>query len=193
MNPSYDIKTDEELAALVQGNNDDAFGVLMERYQGKLLRYGKRFLSQNDHIEDIVQDVFIKTYQNIRSFDATRRFSPWIYRIAHNAFANALRKNHREPLMFVDFDTFIAHPSYTEDPAKEEDRKNIKKLVESGLELLPNIYKEIIILYYIEDMSYQEIADILRVPVGTVGIRLRRGREALKEKFSGGDNIKVSV
>ena len=60
-------KTDEELATLVQGNNDEAFGVLMNRYQPKLLRYGRRFLVNGDHIEDVVQEVFIKTYQNIKS------------------------------------------------------------------------------------------------------------------------------
>ena len=70
--------TDEALAALVQRNNNEAFGVLMSRYQPKLLRYGRRFLARDEHIEDAVQDIFIKTYQNIESFDATRSFSPWI-------------------------------------------------------------------------------------------------------------------
>jgi RNA polymerase sigma-70 factor (ECF subfamily) len=173
--------TDEELVVLAQGNNEEAFGVIIERYQGRLLRYGRRFLSDNDHIEDVVQNVFIKTYQNIRSFDATRKFSPWIYRIAHNAFVNELRRQHREPLSFIDFDTLAAHPSYEQDPAGEEDKKTIKALVDSGLETLPAIYKEIIILYYVEDLSYQEISDILHVPLGTVSVRLRRGRDALKK------------
>lgn len=184
MDTLLDKNTDEELAALAQGNNEDAFGVLMERYQGRLLRYGRKFLSDNDHIGDIVQDVFIKTYQNIRSFDAARKFSPWIYRIAHNAFANAIRKKHREPLVSMDFDTFIAHPAYEHDPAKDEDMKIMLSLVESGLETVPALYKEVIILFYIEELSYQEIADVLHVPVGTVGIRLRRGREMLKKKVA---------
>jgi len=173
--------TDEELAILVQGNNDVAFGVLIERYQGRLLRYGKKFLSDDDHIEDIVQEVFIKTYQNIRGFDTDRKFSPWIYRIAHNAFVNALRKKHREPVISVDFDIFTDHPQEHYDPAEEEDRKAIRAVVESGLAALPPIYKEILVLYYIEEMSYQEIVDILHVPLGTVSVRLRRGREALKK------------
>lgn len=185
MNPRQEETTDEELAAAAQGNKEYAFGVLMERYQERLLQYGKMFLSDNDHIEDIVQDVFIKTYRNMRSFDVTRKFSPWIYRIAHNAFANALRKKHREPLVFVDFDTLVAHPAYERDPAQEEDRKEMRTLVDSGLEELPALYKEAIILYYIEDLSYQEIADVLHVPVGTVGVRLRRGREALKKIIKG--------
>jgi len=173
--------SDEELAALVQGNNENAFGVLMERYQERLLRYGRRFLFDNDHIEDIVQDVFIKTYQNIRGFDATRKFSPWIYRIAHNAFVNALRKKHREPLIFIDFDALVTHPAYEYNPEKEEDKKMIGIMIDSGLENVLAIYKEAIILFYIEELSYQEIAEVLHIPIGTVGIRLRRGREALKK------------
>ena len=181
MDQQLDDKTDEELAALAQGNNEDAFGVLMERYQSRLLRYGMKFLSDNSHIEDIVQDVFIKAYQNILSFDTARKFSPWIYRIAHNDLVNALRKKHREPLAFVDFDTLVAHPAYKYDPVRDEDLGMMKKIIAAGLETIPSHYKEIIILYFIEELSYQEIADVLHIPTGTVGIRLRRGKEALKK------------
>lgn len=176
------VPTDEELARLAQGNNQDAFGVLMERYQERLLRYGRRFLSDQGHIEDMVQDVFIKTYQNIQSFDATRRFSSWIYRIAHNTFVNALRKKHREPLVFIDFDALVTHPADERDLAQDVDRKDMLELIRSGLEELQPAYKEIIVLYYLEELGYQEIADVLRIPIGTVGVRLRRGREALKKK-----------
>ncbi len=180
MDEKISQKTDEELAALVQGKNETAFGVLMSRYQPKLLRYGRRFLSGNAPIEDVVQEVFIKMYQNIQSYDATRPFSPWIYRIAHNMFANALRNNSRLPFVTVDLDMFSAHAAYEIDPAADEERENARTLVDRGLKTLAPIYREVIILYYIEQLSYQEIADVLRVPVGTVGIRLRRAREALK-------------
>jgi RNA polymerase sigma-70 factor, ECF subfamily len=173
-------KTDEELAALVQGKNEQAFGVLMSRYQSKLLRYGRRFLSENAPIEDVVQEVFIKTYQNIKSFDVTRPFSPWIYRIAHNTFVNTLRHNSRMPFITVDLDTFSAHPTYEIDPAGDEEREHTRALINRGLKALAPIYREVIVLYYLEQLNYQEIADVLHVPIGTVGIRLRRAREALK-------------
>jgi len=178
---TQDSRTDEALAALVQGNNHEAFGVLMDRYQPKLLRYGRRFLSQDDSIVDVVQDVFIKAYENIRSFDATRTFAPWIYRIAHNAFVNEIRRKKREPLLYIDLDAIVAHPSYELDPGAEEERAQMQTLITKGLDALTPAYKEVIILYYIEDLSYQEISDILRVPVGTVGVRLRRARAALKD------------
>lgn len=185
MDEDISQKTDEELAALVQGKNEVAFSVLMNRYQPKLLRYGRRFLSENDPIEDVVQEVFIKTYQNIQSFDIKRSFSPWIYRIAHNMFANTLRHNSRVPLITVDLDMFSAHTAYEIDPAEDEDRENAKTMIDRGLKMLDPIYREIIILYYLEQLGYQEIANVLHVPIGTVGIRLRRAREMLKKHVEG--------
>lgn len=180
MPPELAQKTDEELALLVQGNNDTAFGVLMNRYQPKMLRYGKRFLADESLIEDAVQEVFIKTYQNIQGFDGDRPFSPWIYRIAHNTFVNALRQKSRNPIIAVDLDALIAHPSYERDPESEEEVAEIKKRIDEGLANLSSKYREVLILYYVENLSYQEIADILRVPLGTVGIRMKRARESLK-------------
>mgnify|MGYP001599100088 CR=1 FL=1 len=182
MNAPQDAQTDEELAALVQGNNQEAFGVLMDRYQDKLLRYGRRFLSRGTSVDDAVQDVFIKVYENIRSFDATKKFSPWIYRIAHNEFISTLRANSRAPIA-IDMDTLVAHPSYEMDPAGEEERSQMQSAVERGLEVLPEAQREVVILYYLEELSYQEISDILRIPLGTVGVRLRRARAALKKNF----------
>jgi RNA polymerase sigma-70 factor (ECF subfamily) len=83
----------------------------------------------------------------------------------------------------MDLDTLVMHPVYEYDPAEEQEKKSIKALVESGLEMIPELYKEILILYYIEELSYQEIADILHVPMGTVSVRIRRGKEALKKKL----------
>ena len=142
-------------------------------------------MAQDADIADAVQDVFIKAYENIQSFDATRRFSPWIYRIAHNTFVNELRRKSREPLLYIDLDTILAHPSYEFDPAAEEERTEMKALMDKGLNALSPAYKEVIILYYVEDQSYQEISEILEVPLGTVGVRLRRAREALKKYVEG--------
>ncbi|MBI2409633.1 RNA polymerase sigma factor [Candidatus Kaiserbacteria bacterium] len=174
-------KTDEELAALVQRNNEAAFGVLMERFQNKLLRYGRKFLYEHAPIEDAVQEVFIKTYQNIQSYDPKRPFSPWIYRIAHNMFVNSLRERSRLPFITVDLDLFPALASHKLDPAEDEEREEIRTRIERGLAKLSALYREVLILYYLEDLSYQEIAEVLRVPIGTVGIRLKRAREALKK------------
>ncbi len=173
--------TDEEVAVRVQQGDTESFGALVERYEDKLLRYGRRFLSRQEDIEDIVQDVFVNAYQNMQSFDTKQKFSPWVYRIAHNAFVNALKKKSRNPLVLVDFDTMLAHPVYEDPLPREREQAEMKRVVEEGLEKLAPKYREVLILYFLEELSYKEIAEILEVPTGTVGIRLKRAKEALKK------------
>jgi RNA polymerase sigma-70 factor (ECF subfamily) len=175
--------TDEAVAGLVQNGDRDAFGTLVERYEEKLLRYGRKFLARQEDIQDIVQDVFMSTYKNIQSFNTSQKFSPWIYRIAHNAFVNNLRKQSYRPVVLPDFDTLLSY-YVTEDPGqKEREQKELREMLDQSLETLPPKYREVLILYYLEEMSYKEIADILQTPQGTVGIRLKRAREALKLSY----------
>ncbi len=174
---------DEVIAEKVQGGDSELFGILIERYETKLLRYGRKFLANPDDIVDIVQEVFISAYQHIQSFDTAHKFSPWVYRIAHNAFVNGLRKHSRNPLLFVDFDTFLAHPVYEDPKDKEREQEEMKVLIEMGLELIAPKYREILILYYLEEMPYKDIAEVLQVPVGTVGIRAKRAKEALRAVY----------
>ncbi|MBV9159377.1 MAG: RNA polymerase sigma factor [Candidatus Kaiserbacteria bacterium] len=175
--------TDEEIARTVQEGDIEGFGELVERYEAKLLRYGRKFLPRTEDIEDIVQDAFVSAFQNIKSFDTSRRFSPWIYQIAHNAFVNALRKHSRNPLTMVDFDTFLSYHVEEAPTDMEREHKEMRELIEKGLDELSPKSREILVLFYLEDFSYTEIADILQVPVGTVGVRLKRAREQLRQVY----------
>jgi RNA polymerase sigma-70 factor (ECF subfamily) len=171
--------TDEAIALRVQQGDADVYGELVDRYEQKLMRYGTKFLARTEDIEDIVQDVFISAYRSIQSFDPSLRFSPWIYRIAHNAFVNALRKNQRGPV-FMDFDTLLSHQVY-EDPAHDErEQKEMRGMLDKGIEKLSEKYREVLVLHYFEELPYKDIADVLQIPVGTVSIRIKRAKEALK-------------
>ena len=178
---------DEELARTVQTNpppsseGERAFAEIMSRYEPRLMRYGSKFLFDSAHIEDSVQDVFIKVYQNMQSFDAARKFSPWIYRIAHNEFVNALKKLSRGAVPVFDFDTLVAHEIYEDPTDEEKEKEEMIVLLNKGLKTLSAAYREVMILRYLEDLSYQEIADVLAVPVGTVGVRILRARSQLRE------------
>ncbi len=174
--------TDEQLAAAVQKGDTESFGQLVDRYQAKMLRYARKFLLA-DNAEDAVQEVFIKAYQNINSFDAAQRFSPWVYRIAHNEFINHLKKQGREHLSFFDPDTFFPHPVAKETAEGEAERGLAKQIVEANLEKLDSKYREALVLFYLEELSYKEISDILKIPVATVGVRIKRAREALRSVF----------
>lgn len=177
-------ENDEKIASRVQAGDTEIFGVLVDRYEAKLLRYGRKFLARQEDIQDIVQDVFVSTYQNMQSFDTSQKFSPWIYRIAHNAFVNGLRRKERAPLISIDFDTLVSHAIY-EDPAESErEQKDMRILIDKGLQNLSPKYREVLVLHYFEEMSYKDMADVLQVPKGTIGVRLKRAKEALKAALS---------
>lgn len=176
---------DEAIAVRVQKGDAEAFQVLVERYDQKMSRYARRFLFDSDEAKDLVQDIFIKAYVNIRGFDVERRFSPWIYRIAHNEFVNALKKKKKERanLSLFDFDVLFPHLQLTAKETADSDinRRELKEVLDGSLDKIPQKYKESLILYYFEDMDYKEIADVLHIPVSTVGIRLQRGKLMLKK------------
>lgn len=178
------LVSDEELAERATAGDQQAFGVLAERYSEKLKRYGRKFLRDPEDIEDLIQDVFIRAYQNLKSFDTKLRFSPWLYRIAHNAFVNELRKKSRAPFFAIDFDTLVSHPVAEEDSQRDAERREAKELADAGLGELAPKYREVLLLYYEEGLSYKEIADVLLVPVGTVSVRLKRAKEALVQVYA---------
>lgn len=173
-------KTDEEITAMVQSGDLESFSFLVERYEGKLKRYARKFLANPEDINDIAQEIFIKAYVNIKSFDTDKRFSPWIYRIAHNELVNSLKKKEKNPLLFFDADTLFPHPVSKEETDRKTQSDEIKKVLDKCLNQIPFKYKEPLLLFYMEELSYNEIAEVMRVPVSTVGVRLKRGKRMLK-------------
>lgn len=175
-------ETDEQVAARVQAGNAEAFGILIERFEAKLMRYARKFLQNTDDAQDVVQDVFIKAYENLQSFDVSRRFSPWIYRIAHNEFVNELKKKQsRNTIFTIDFDTLFPHLRATDTADSATLERDMRETLEKYLSVLEPKYREPLILYYLENMDYREIADIMHIPVSTVGVRLARGKTMLKK------------
>lgn len=173
--------TDEEIAQRVQKGDIDVFGVLVQRFEEKMTRYARKFLFAGDEIKDLVQEVFIKAYVNIQSFDASRKFSSWLYRIAHNEFINAGKKKSRLPVFAFDLDALFPHLAARETADGDLERRELKEALDKSLDKLDVKYREPLALYYLEDMDYREIADILQIPVSTVGVRLTRGKAMLKK------------
>jgi RNA polymerase sigma-70 factor (ECF subfamily) len=173
--------TDEQIVIKVQKGDVESFGLLMERYRPKIMRYLRRFIRTTEDAEDLVQETFIKAYKNIQSFDTTKRFSPWIYKIAHNEFINSLRKKVRLPAFVFDVDAVFPQLPAKERSDDDMDKKLLREMLEKCLEKLNAKYREVLVLYYLEEMGYGEISDILQIPSSTVGIRLKRGKEMLKK------------
>lgn len=174
--------SDEEIAGFVQKGDTEQFGILVERYEPKLLRYTQKFLRDGEDRTDIVQDIFIKAYVNIQSFDSSQRFSPWIYRIAHNEAINFLKKKKPESFSLFDVDVLFPHPVAEEKADTEAEREILKKMIDETLDDIDTKYREILLLYFYEDMSYKDIAQILRIPVSSVGVRIQRAKKQVEAK-----------
>lgn len=173
-------QTDEELARHAQAGSQLAYTELANRYWEKLLRYVRRILPQTNEAEDIVQDSLLKAYANLKDFDPNRRFSPWVYRITHNTIVDHAKTLGRRPLPFFDPEVLWPHPVAKERPDTEVEAIAIRDLLKNHLDAIDRKYREPLILRYIEDLSYRDIADVLRLPVGTVSIRIKRGLNKLR-------------
>lgn len=173
--------SDEELIVRIVKGDKELYGELIDRYEAKLTRYMRRFTQQEDDITDILQVVFIKAYTHLASFDISRPFNSWIYRIAHNESVTYLKKRGNEKVSFIDFDIFLPHPFAKEESDSHALRREMKEVLDSSLQSISPKYREILVLYYYEDLSYQEISDILQIPIATVGVRIKRGKDALEK------------
>jgi len=179
-----DHPSDEAIARLVQQGNTEAYGELVDRYEQKMLRYAKKFLFSHEDAQDLVQDVFIKAYTNMQSFDADRSFSSWLYRIAHNTYVNALAKKTRTPLLTrFDFDALLPMLRAPTQPDTELDKKEMRQALDACIEQIGLKYREVLVLYYFEELSYKDIAEVLHIPISTVGVRLSRGKRQLKKLY----------
>ena len=173
---NYDDFSDEEIAEKVRQDALELYAVIIERYQGKLLRYATGLSGDRDKAADIVQDSFIKAFVNLKGFDLKKRFSSWIYRIAHNEAMNAIKKSGREISLPEDWDIESG-----EDIQDDYDSKETVARVEKCFGQMPVLYSEPLFLHYIEDRSYEEIGDILRMPMGTVATRISRAKKLMKK------------
>lgn len=174
---------DEEIVRLLQNGGDkNLFGILIQKYETGLQRYIQKLVNCPEaDTADIVQDTFISAYINLNSFVVTKRFSSWLYRIAHNKGVDYIKKKyHHKTYGFFDFDDFLGGESLLEDTVIREE---LKHSLRSALESLPLKYKAVFNLYCYEEKSYEEISEILHIPVSHVGVLIFRGKKLLRQKF----------
>ena len=172
--------SDEELVERVRNDNQELYEEIVKRYENKLLRYAQYVIKDSEKAADVVQNAFIKAYVNLNSFDTDKKFSSWIYRIVHNEAVNIIRKDSRQ--FSLDGLTWGERILAREEDLEEDLRdEEVKKLLTDSLDELSLNYRAPLALYYLEEKSYEEIGEVLRMPVGTVGTRINRGKKQLKE------------
>jgi RNA polymerase sigma-70 factor (ECF subfamily) len=181
--------TDQQLVQRVQAGDKSAFNLLVLKYQHRVLKLVGRFVSDAAEAEDVAQEAFLKAYRALSSFRGESAFYTWLYRIAINTAKNALVANRRRP---VDFDLDLQDPEQYERQARLKDdatpegvllTDEIREVVERAMEQLPEDLRTAIVLRELEGMSYEEIAEAMDCPVGTVRSRIFRAREAIDKKL----------
>ncbi|MFA6255391.1 MAG: RNA polymerase sigma factor [Patescibacteria group bacterium] len=183
--PEFAKKTDSELVELTLENQDN-FLYIVNRYETKLLHFIRRISNVSlDEARDLLQEVFIKVYQNLNDFNPSLKFSSWIYRITRNHVISHYRKNKNKPILLAAEinEEALNNLSSEFDIDKKIDQQILKQSIDGILNQMDNRYKEVIVLKYFEEKNYQEISDIIKKPTGTVATYLNRGKKQFKEKF----------
>jgi RNA polymerase sigma-70 factor (ECF subfamily) len=179
--------TDGDLIVASVGGRSDSFEELVRRYQRPITGYVFRIVGEYEASLDVTQEVFIKVYNSLSKYSAEYKFSTWLYRIAHNAAVDHLRRNSvsQQSLEAENADgTFeLQIESRLASPEQDHERSQWRSEIEVVVELLPAAYKELIVLRHGQDLSYDEIAEVTGLPLGTVKNRLFRAREMMRGLF----------
>ena len=185
MNASLENQTDEQLIARTVSGEQEAFGMLILKYQPRLYNAMVHFLRNQSEAEDVVQDAFVLALTKLESFKGNSQFYTWLYRIAHNAAISKLRK--KRPTKSLDqglsddSSPGFSVPDGGERPGERlEKEEQIQTLMEA-MGRLSDEHRSILILREMESMDYEAIAGVLQLPVGTVRSRLHRARGCLRE------------
>jgi RNA polymerase sigma-70 factor, ECF subfamily len=177
-------KTDQELV-IATLNDKHAFSEIVKRYEIPIHRYVRRLGCKDESdIKDVLQEIFIKVFMNLNDYDQSLKFSSWLYRIAHNETISFFRKKNTRPsvlnLNTEDSEIFFAQLADDKDFFEIAVKQNDVGVIYDILNQLDNKYKEVIMLRFLEDKSYIEISDILKIPEGTVATLLSRGKKELR-------------
>ncbi len=160
----------------------DAFEAIINRYQQRLFLYILKYIHDEAIAEDIVQEAFIKMYINLKSYDPTRPFTAWAYRITHNEMVNHLRKHKQSTELNEEAqynDMFDERPDLLEEIDKNMRAEHIHHLIKQ----LPMKYREVLVLHYFQNCDYETIGSVISRPTATVGTRLRRAKDQLKQLY----------
>ena len=166
---------EEQLIAGALKGDEDAYRRLLNLYKGRIFSYVYRIVKNYHDAEEITFDTFIRGFKSLKSFDRTRNFSTWLYAIAHNLAIDFLRKKK------IEYDYLDERYPASTDLVKEFDDKQKLDKIDQALYQLAPLDREIVILFHKEEKSYQEINEILNLPVTTIKTRLHRARLKLRE------------
>jgi RNA polymerase sigma-70 factor (ECF subfamily) len=174
---------EDGLLKAFQAGDAQAFGLLVHRYQNRLYSALVRFLQKSEDARDVLQDTFVSGFTNAKNFKGNSRFYTWMYRIAMNhAIDLHRRKKPRQTLSIYSEDqTDLTNAKLESQPVNQLEREEDRQLIQRALALLSPEHRAVLVMKEIDDLRYEEIAEVLEVPVGTVRSRLHRARMEMKD------------
>jgi RNA polymerase sigma-70 factor (ECF subfamily) len=178
---------DRDLVETAIDGAEGSFEELVRRYQRPIAAYVYRMVGDYESALDLTQEIFIKVYNSLRRYRPEFKFSTWIYKIAHNAAVDHLRRNSTREQSIIngtESDSFeLPIESGRLSPEQESERRERRIEIEAVVRTLPSNYRELIILRHSQDLTYEEIVEVTGLPLGTVKNRLFRAREIMRQQF----------
>ncbi len=184
-------ESDEQLIRDALAGDQRAYKELLARHRQSIYHVIFKIVRSNEEAADLVQETFMKAFGSLASYRFEYRFSTWLYKIAANNAIDHLRKKRIEalsldrPVQTKDGEVALEIPDWSQNPEEDLYRKRRAVTIGDAIDSLPAKYREVIVLRHQQDRSYEEIAEQLRIPVGTVKARIFRARELLKKKLKG--------
>ena len=183
-NPKLSQHSDEELIKRFQEGDLYAFDLIVHRYKDALFNFTYRYLGNSQEAEDVVQETFLRIFRNRFAYRQIAKFSTWIYTIAGNLAKTELRKRKRRRQVYTSdmgFDDKEFEIVDTKaDTEREVDSMLTEKLIQAAIDKLPERFRKVILLVDVQELSYEEVSKIMRVPLGTVKSRVNRARLKLQ-------------
>ena len=182
-------EADRHLIRLASEGSQQAFEELVRKYRGLIYNLIYRMVGNREETEDLVQETFVKAFRSLKSFNEEFAFSTWLYKIATNHTIDLLRKKRLqllsldEPVRTHEGEMSREYPDENFNPERAFITSESTNIIFGAIEALPEKYRTIIRLRHKEDKSYEEISQILRIPIGTVKARLFRARELLRKEL----------
>jgi RNA polymerase sigma-70 factor, ECF subfamily len=180
------VNIDKGILKRCMQNEKNAFAELFKFYQNYLFKLCYSYVHNEQEALDMLQEIYIKLYKNIKKYDDKYPFHPWIRRVAVNTCLNEKRKHTLSCIPLDNGDDGISMEEQlasTDDTQQEIEKHEMKLIVKQHINSLPEKQRMVVILRYYEDLSYEEISDLMKIPLGTVKTDLYRAKNALKDRL----------
>lgn len=176
--------TDSEIIVKIRLGAKQPFAILVDRYRDSAMTLALRMLRNREDAEEATQDAFVRAFRSLGTFEGAAKFSTWFYRIVYNVCLTRLG-NRKKELTSVEFDDEREIDSGNAPPAPDAELevRDMATLVRKSIERLPPKYSAIISLFYVQELSHEEICEVTQLPRGTVKVRLHRARALLQESL----------